>query len=99
MNDNFDLRSLGLWVIPLGGLVGVVAFLGVAAKVGVADQPGMLASLLIGFVMIGSGAASLLVIWDRVRNRFIAIPIVLIALFVLLITAILCIGLVADLNR
>ena len=99
MSGNPDLRSLGLWVIPIGAGIGVVGFAPFAIKAGLSDHPALILGLVVGFAIMGGGAASLLVIWDRVRNRFLAVPIVVVALFALIMLAIICIGGLTDLMR
>jgi hypothetical protein len=93
---DFDLRELGWGVIPVGAIVGAVLALTFLVTRGIATDLSLALAAMVGFAVIGAGAAGLLLAWSRISNKFIALLLVSLGLIVLLLSAIVCIGRIAE---
>lgn len=94
--SDFDLRQLGWGVIPVGAIVGAVTAIVAAVKTEQIKDAQTAIAMVAGFAIAGAGAGALLFAWSSIKSQWLAVPLVLIGMIVLLMLMIVCIGRLAE---
>lgn len=94
--SDFDLRNLGWGVIPVGAVIGAVLAIVVGFKTDQLKDAQMSIAMLIGFAIAGAGAGGLLFAWSSMKRKWLAVPLVLVGMIVLLLGIIVCVGRLAE---
>jgi hypothetical protein len=94
--SDLDLRDLGWGVIPVGAVVGAVLALVGAIKLEQFKDAQMTMAMVVGSAIAGAGAGGLLFAWSSIKSKWLAVPLVLVGMIVLLLGIIVCIGRLAE---